>query len=130
MIGTLMMRVSALILLAGMVAGIAMGIAEDFSLASAHAHLNLIGGVLLFVCGLFYHLNPIAGRSKLAFAQGVLHMIAAIIFPAGIGAVVLFGHAFVVLPIVGSFAVIGAFGLFAVVVFKATAGVSNLSSAQ
>ncbi|MFT4119558.1 hypothetical protein [Bradyrhizobium sp.] len=122
MIGTLMMRVSAVILCVGMVAGIAMGIAEDFRLASAHAHLNLIGGVLLFICGLFYNLNPRAGRSRLAFTQGMLHIVAAIIFPVGIGAVMLFGHALVVLPIVGSFAVIGAMLLFAVVVFKSTAG--------
>ncbi|MBS0527769.1 MAG: hypothetical protein JSS22_00040 [Proteobacteria bacterium] len=53
MIGSLMIRVAAIILLAGMAAGIAMGIKQDFSLAPAHAHLNLVGGVLLFVFGLY-----------------------------------------------------------------------------
>jgi hypothetical protein len=45
MIGRLMMCVSAVILLAGMLAGIVMGIKQDFALAPAHAHLNLVGGV-------------------------------------------------------------------------------------
>ena len=47
MIGSLMMRVSVVVLLIGMLAGIAMGIREDFALQPAHAHLNLVGGVLL-----------------------------------------------------------------------------------
>jgi hypothetical protein len=53
MIGSVMMCVSAVILMAGMLAGIAMGIKQDFVLAPAHAHLNLVGGVLLFLFGLY-----------------------------------------------------------------------------
>ena len=34
-----------------MLAGIVMGIQQNFVLAPAHAHLNLIGGVLLFLFG-------------------------------------------------------------------------------
>ena len=63
MIGSLMMCVGTLILLIGMLAGIAMGIQQDFTLAPAHAHLNLIGGVLLFVFGLYYRLVPAAGST-------------------------------------------------------------------
>ncbi len=51
MIGSMMMRVSVVILLVGMIAGIAMGIRQDFTLAAAHAHFNLVGGVLLFLSG-------------------------------------------------------------------------------
>jgi hypothetical protein len=58
MIGLPMMRVSVAILLIGLVGGIAMGIAQEFRLAAAHAHLNLIGGVLLFLFGLCYRLCP------------------------------------------------------------------------
>jgi len=46
MIGSLMMCVSVVILLIGMLAGIAMGITQNFVLAPAHAHLNLVGGVV------------------------------------------------------------------------------------
>ena len=47
MIGSLMMCVSVVVLFCGMVLGIAMGISEDFALQPAHAHLNLLGGVLM-----------------------------------------------------------------------------------
>ena len=63
MIGPLMMCVSVVVLLLGMVLGIVMGIREDFTLQPAHAHLNLVGGVLLFLFGLYYRLVPAAGAS-------------------------------------------------------------------
>ncbi|WP_426433967.1 hypothetical protein [Bradyrhizobium genosp. P] len=58
MIGPMMMCVGVVVLLFGMLAGIAMGIRQDFALASAHAHLNLVGGVLLFLFGLIIGLFP------------------------------------------------------------------------
>jgi hypothetical protein len=54
MIGSLMMCIGVVVLLVGMLAGVAMGIEQDFALAPAHAHLNLVGGVLLFLFGLYY----------------------------------------------------------------------------
>jgi hypothetical protein len=51
MIGSMMMCVSVVVLLVGMLAGIVMGIEQDFALAPAHAHFNLIGGVMLFRSG-------------------------------------------------------------------------------
>jgi hypothetical protein len=118
MIGPLMMCVSAVILLAGMLAGIAMGIKQDFALGPAHAHFNLIGGVLLFMFGLYYRLVPSAGTSTLAKVQGWLHMIGAIVFPVGIAIVILKGEALVAIPIVGSLIVAAAMALFAVIVFR------------
>ena len=52
MISSVMLRVATLLLLCGMVFGIVMGIGNDFSLAPAHAHLNLVGFVLMFLVGL------------------------------------------------------------------------------
>ncbi len=118
MIGSLMMCVSAVILLAGMLAGIVMGIKQDFALAPAHAHLNLVGGVLLFLFGLYYRLIPAAGTSTLAKVQGWLHIIGAIAFPIGVAIVILKGEALVAIPIVGSLIVTAAMALFAVIVFR------------
>ena len=118
MMGPLMMCVSVVILLAGMLAGIVMGIKQDFELQPAHAHLNLIGGVLLFLFGLYYRLVPAAGTSRLAKLQGWLHMIGAILFPAGVAIVILKGEALIALPIVGSLIVVAAMSLFAVIVFR------------
>jgi hypothetical protein len=118
MIGSLMMCLSVVVLLVGMLAGIAMGIAQNFVLAPAHAHLNLIGGVLLFLFGLYYRLVPAAGTTILAKVQGWLHMIGAILFPAGVAAVLLKGPSVEAAPIAGSLVVVAAMALFAVIVFR------------
>jgi hypothetical protein len=118
MIGSLMMRVSVVILLIGMLAGIDMGIRQDFVLAPAHAHFNLVGGVLLFMFGLYYRMIPAAGAMKLAELQGWLHIVGGIVFPAGVALVVLKGPAFIAAPIVGSLIVVVAIALFAVIVFR------------
>ena len=113
-----MMRTSVVIMLVGMLAGIAMGVTQDFSLAPAHAHLNLIGGVLLFAFGLYYRLVPAAGTSALAKWQGWLHIFGAILFPIGVVLVILKGDALIAAPIIGSLIVTAAVALFAVIVFR------------
>ena len=118
MIASLMMCVSVLLLLVGMLGGIVMGMQESFLLAPAHAHLNLVGGVLLFMFGLYYRLVPAAGQSPLAKIQGWLHIVGAVVFPAGIAIVILKGPTFVVAPIVGSLVVTIAVVLFAIIVFR------------
>ncbi|MGY3698252.1 hypothetical protein ACVIGA_008332 [Bradyrhizobium sp. USDA 3240] len=118
MIGSLMMCVGVLVLLFGMLAGIVMGIQHDFTLGPAHAHLNLVGGVLLFLFGLYYRLVPPAGAMLLAKIQGWLHIVGGILFPAGVAAVLLKGPAFEAAPIVGSLMVVAAMALFTVVVFR------------
>jgi hypothetical protein len=118
MIGSLMMRTSVVLLVIGMLWGIEMGIRQSFALAPAHAHLNLVGGVLLFVFGLYYKLFPDAGSSALAKWQGRLHMAGAILFPLGVAVVIGKGESFIVLPIIGSLIVVVAVALFAVIVFR------------
>ncbi|SIO55479.1 hypothetical protein SAMN05443247_08063 [Bradyrhizobium erythrophlei] len=118
MIGSLMMCVSVVVLLVGMLAGIAMGIQQNFTLAPAHAHLNLIGGVLLFLFGLYYRLIPAAGKTALAKVQGWLHIAGAILFPAGVAVVLLKGPSFEAAPILGSLIVVAAMTLFVAIVFR------------
>ena len=118
MIGSLMMCVSVVILLIGMLAGIAMGITQNFVLAPAHAHLNLVGGVLLFLFGLYYKLVPSAGTSALAKVQGSLHIAGGILIPIGVASVLLKGPSVEAAPIAGSLIVVVAMVLFAVIVFR------------
>jgi hypothetical protein len=118
MIGSLMMCVSVVVLFFGMVFGVAMGITEDFALQPAHAHLNLLGGVLLFLFGLYYRLVPAAGKSALAKVQGWLHIIGGILMPLGVAVVITHGTAFIAVPIAGSLIMLAATALFAVVVFR------------
>jgi hypothetical protein len=121
MIGSLMMRVSVVLLVIGLLWGIEMGVRQDFALAPAHAHLNLVGGVLLFLAGLYHRLFPQAGTSTLAKVQGGLHIAGAVLFPFGIAIVLTKGTAFEALPIAGSLIVLIAIALFAVIVFRTTA---------
>ena len=50
----------------GMAMGTVMGATEDFTLAPAHAHMNLLGWTSMMIYGLFYRAVPEAGASKLA----------------------------------------------------------------
>lgn len=118
MIATIMIRVSVIILVLGMLAGIAMGIRQDFALAPAHAHLNLIGGVLLFLFGLYYKLVPGAAEGLLPKVQGWLHIIGAFVFPLGIVIVLTKGPTTEIFPIVGSLIVLVATILFVIVTFR------------
>lgn len=118
MIGSLMMCVSVVILLVGMIAGITMGIQQNFVLAPAHAHLNLVGGLLLFLFGLYYRVIPAAGKTILARIQGWLHIFGGILLPAGIALVIVGGKDYKAAPIVGSLVMVLAMALFVVVVFR------------
>ena len=75
MIGSLMICMSVVVLLVGMLAGIGMGIQQNFLLAPAHAHLNLIGGVLLFLFGLYYRMVPVAGALIVVAAMALFVVI-------------------------------------------------------
>ncbi|MBN9014375.1 MAG: hypothetical protein J0H25_15380 [Rhizobiales bacterium] len=118
MIASVMMCASVVLLLIGMLAGVVMGMHQDFTLAPAHAHLNLVGGVLLFLFGLYYRVVPAAGRLAMAKVQGSLHIAGAIVFPTGIALVTLKGHSYVAAPIVGSLIVVIATALFVTIVFR------------
>jgi hypothetical protein len=50
------------------------GSSSGFQLAAGHAHLHLIGDMLLFLFGLCYRLVPTAGSTSLPKVQGWLHM--------------------------------------------------------
>lgn len=67
-IDTFCFLTAALAALTGMSLGIYMGINQDFTLAPAHAHLNLLGWVTMALYGL-YHRGAVRGASRLAWAQ-------------------------------------------------------------
>jgi hypothetical protein len=116
MISSLLLRVSTVLLLCGLVFGIYMGMHEDFTLAPAHAHLNLIGFVLMFLVGLYYRIVPAAGTGALATTQATLHIVGAIVLPIGVALVLTGGNGIVV--IAGSLVVLLAMALFAWIVFR------------
>lgn len=65
----------ALWLCLGIALGIHMGASQDFTLAPVHAHINLLGFVLMTVFGLAYRLIPALTGSGLARAHFWLHQV-------------------------------------------------------
>jgi drug/metabolite transporter (DMT)-like permease len=59
---------------------------------------------------------------RLAKVQGWLHILGAVLFPAGVAAVLLEGPRFIAAPIAGSLIVVAAMVLFAVIVFRTSRG--------
>lgn len=79
---------SPVYLLVGMAFGIWMSATQDHTLAPAHAHLNLIGGVLMALFGTFYMLVPSAAENVLAKIHvAVTHLAVWFMFPGIIMAI-------------------------------------------
>jgi hypothetical protein len=76
----------------GMVWGIVMAISEDHSAMPAHAHLNLLGWVSLFLFGIFYRLHPSLEGAKSAFVQIWVWIVGTAVLTVGVG-LVHSGHA-------------------------------------
>jgi cbb3-type cytochrome oxidase subunit 1 len=65
-------RLAVLFVIAGMAMGIGMAATQDHSIMPAHAHLNLLGWVSLFLFGIYYERRPALDTSRLAFIQVAL----------------------------------------------------------
>ena len=115
-------RISVSLGLLGMVLGIVMGIRQDFMLAPAHAHLNLLGFVTLFLSALYYRVVPEAAGNGLARYQAAISVAGAVLFPIGIACVLLGGHdRFEPVVVAGALTVLLGMALFVVIVYR-TAG--------
>jgi uncharacterized membrane protein len=112
-------RISVSLGLIGILLGIVMGIRQDFVLMPAHAHLNLLGFVTMFLSALYYRVVPEAAASGLARYQAVVSVAGAVVFPIGIACVLLGGHdRFEPVVVAGALTVLLGMALFAVIVFR------------
>jgi hypothetical protein len=75
---------AALCVSGGMLWGIQMAVSGDHHLASAHAHLNLVGWVTLALFGLYYRLTPAAGASRLARIHAAVAISGVLVMVPGI----------------------------------------------
>ena len=80
-------RAAVLMVIAGTIWGIVMGISQDHSTLPAHAHLNLLGWVSLFLFGIYYHLHPTLDLNRLATGQIWVWIVATVILTIGVGLV-------------------------------------------
>ncbi|GAB6195490.1 hypothetical protein [Lysobacter xanthus] len=81
--GQLFLRTGVLLLIGGIVMGMVMGARQDFTYAPVHAHLNLVGGVLMMVAGLFYNARPDLSP-RMVTAHYVSHLLGGALLPVGI----------------------------------------------
>jgi peptidoglycan/LPS O-acetylase OafA/YrhL len=84
---SLSFQAAVLLVVAGMIWGIVMAISGDHAAMPAHAHLNLLGWVSLFLFGIFYHLHPARDRSPTALVQVWIWIVATVVLAVGVGLV-------------------------------------------
>ncbi len=70
--------------LVGMAWGLHMAISQDHSTLSAHAHLNLLGWVSLFLFGVFYRLHPALDGARIARLQVLIWLAGTAILTVGV----------------------------------------------
>lgn len=124
---SLMFRTSVCLGVIGTSLGTFMGLREDFTLAPAHAHLNLIGFVALFLSALYYRVVPEAACDRLARYHAAVSVTGAVLFPIGIAGVLLGGHdRFKLLVAAGALIVLMGKILFAAIVFRTSGAAQRL----
>ena len=84
---SLSFQVAVVFVVAGMIWGIIMAISDDHSAMPAHAHLNLLGWVSLFLFGIYYKLHPSLEDAKSAMAQIWIWIIGTIVLTIGVAMV-------------------------------------------
>ncbi len=84
---SLCFRAAVVFVVAGMIWGLIMAISEDHSAAPAHAHLNLLGWVSLFLFGIYYRLHPSLESDKGAFTQIWVWIVGTLVQAIGVGLV-------------------------------------------
>jgi cbb3-type cytochrome oxidase subunit 1 len=111
-------RAAVLMAIAGMIWGLVMAIGEDHSTMPAHAHLNLLGWVSLFLFGVYYHLHPAVDVGRMAKLQVWIWIAATTILTIGVALVHSGRSAGVPVAAVSSLVVLADMLLFAALVFR------------
>jgi uncharacterized membrane protein len=104
--------------IAGMLWGLDMAISENHAAMPAHAHLNLLGWVSLFLFGIFYRLHPSLDATKIALVQVWVWIIGTIVMAVGVGLVSTGTTGAEPIAAVGSLIVLADMLLFAWLVFR------------
>ena len=105
----------SLLALVGMVWGITMSISMDHTLASAHAHNNLVGYVTMVLYGLYYAKVPSAAKTLLARIHFWVALVAALTM--GLGVAMAISQKGEMLAQIASLATLAGMVLFAINIF-------------
>src|SRR5215204_1972045 len=115
---SLSFRLAVLFVIAGMAMGIGMAAAQDHSIMPAHAHLNLLGWVSLFLFGIYYERRPALDASRLALIQVGVWSAGTVLLTIAVAAIHLGYEAADPIAGVASLIVLGAMLMFAYMVFR------------
>lgn len=115
---SLSFRLAIVFIITGMAMGIGMAASQDHSIMPAHAHLNLLGWVSLFLFGIYYERRPALDMSRLALIQVGLWSAGTVILTIAVAAIHLGYPAADRVAAVASLIVLAAMLLFAYFVFR------------
>ncbi len=108
--------VAGLAALVGMTMGIVMGLSQDFTLAPAHAHMNLLGWVTMALYGL-YHRGAGRKDGRLGWTQAASGALGAVLMSGGLAGYLSGGdERFMPLVIIGSILAFLAMAMFLIMV--------------
>ncbi len=111
-------QAAVVFVIVGMIWGLIMAISGDHSAMPAHAHLNLLGWVSLFLFGIYYRLRPSLERHKSAMTQVVLWIVGTVVQAVGVGLVHTGHESGEPFAAGGSLAVLASMLLFAWLLFR------------
>jgi peptidoglycan/LPS O-acetylase OafA/YrhL len=77
--------IAVLAALVGMAWGIVMAVSHDHAAMPAHAHLNLLGWVSLFLFGVYYRLHLQLDKTVMARVQVAAWVVGTILLTVGVG---------------------------------------------
>jgi hypothetical protein len=109
----------------GMTIGIVMAASGNHSVFPAHAHLNLLGWVSLFLIGIFYRFHPALDASRIAFVHVVIWIVGTVVLTCGVAAIYLGRPDLEIIAVAGSLTVLAAMLLFAYLVFRTELSVAG-----
>jgi hypothetical protein len=115
---SLCFRAATVIVVIGMAWGIWMGISRDHSTLPAHAHLNLLGWVSLFLIGIYYRLYPSLDSSRIAHIQVWIWIAATAVMTVGVTLVHTGREAGIPVSAISSLVILGDVILFGWLVFR------------
>jgi cbb3-type cytochrome oxidase subunit 1 len=118
-LGVKFLKIAVVYFAIAIILGLVMGIIHDFSLASVHAHLNLLGWVSMALFGIIYYLYPSAGETSLAKAHFWLHNLGVPIMQGAIALMTITENEVYLIPtVISSIAVVLGGLLFAINILK------------
>lgn len=127
---SLSFKLAVLFVVAGMAMGIGMAMTQNHAIMPAHAHLNLLGWVSLFLFGIYYERRPALNASRMAMVQVLLWSVGTVVLTAAVSAIHLGYTAAEPVAGISSFLVLGAMLMFGYFVFRPALFTEPASSAR